>query len=128
MRTYDVHCPRCDRHAIAVMVPGRGVRPHYREPFRRMRAERITCVHCGLVRDLSPEQGDDYRFWYRTTVRGEPVWAPDRRTLDVLIAWLSGEVEDTALGLEDRTLIEGLRSRLKERRAEAAERLRALRD
>lgn len=127
MTTYDVCCPGCDGRALAVMVAD-GVRGTYREPLWRMRAERITCTHCGLVRELSAEHGDDYRLWYRTTVGGEALWAVNRRQLDLLAGWLAGEVSDAELDLGDRARFETIPGRVLARRAEAAERLRALPD
>ena len=123
--TCDVRCPRCDRRAAAAMVADRP-KGSYRQPRQGLRCERITCVHCGLIRELGPAQGHDFELWYRTTVGGRTVWATTRQHLDFLLAWMTGEVDERDLPWWDADLIEKLPSWLKEHRAEAAAKLLAL--
>lgn len=122
---YDVRCPRCDKRAAAEMV-ATGAGSHHREVVRGNRAGRITCTHCGLARELGPEQGDAYELWYRARLGEHTVWASSRRHLDFLVGWLTGTVEERHLPHEDAAIIEALPSWLKARRAEAAEALREL--
>ena len=107
------------------MVPD-GPAAHHREALVRQRAERITCTHCGLVHDCSPEQGDDYELWYRARLGDKTVSARNIEHLDTLVTWLSGDIHESELGIGDRADIQALPSWLKERRSEAADRLRAL--
>lgn len=71
---YDVHCPRCDRHARAAMVAD-GLAGTYRELRRHYRVERITCTACGLISDVSAADGQDFAFWYKVTIGGQSLWA-----------------------------------------------------
>ena len=105
-----------------------GVRGTYREPLVRWRVGRVTCTACGLARDVAPAQGDDYRLWYRTAVGGEPLWARNRGELELLIGWLSGTLREADLGPADRAIVEIVPAAVTARRAEAVERLCALRD
>lgn len=123
--TWDVRCPRCDRRAAAAMVADRA-KGSYRQPRAGLRCERITCVHCGLIRELGPAQGHDVELWYRATVGGRTVWATTRQHLDFLVAWMTGEVDEHDLPWWDADEIETLPSWLKEHRAEAAAKLLAL--
>ncbi len=91
-----------------------------------LRCERITCTHCGLIRALAPEHGQDFELWYRASMRGQTVWATTRPHLDLLVAWMTGAVDERDLPWWDADLIETLPSWLKEHRAEAAAALRAL--
>jgi len=123
--TYDVRCSRCDRRAAAAMVAD-GPKGSYRQPSLRLRAQRITCAHCGLIRELAPAEGQDYQLWYRASVRGRTVWAATREHLDFLVAWMTGQVDERDLPWADADTIETLPSWLKEHRAEAAAALLAL--
>lgn len=83
-------------------------------------------MHCGLIRELAPEQGQDYQLWYRASVRGRTVWAATREHLDFLVAYMTGQVDERDLPWADADIIETLPSWLKEHRAEAAAALLAL--
>ena len=123
--TYDVRCPGYGRRAAAAMVP-HGPKGTYREAGIGMRCQRITCIQCGLIRELTPERGQEFEFWYRTSVRGHTVWATTRKHLDFLVAWMTSQVDERDLPWWDASLIEPLPSWRKEHRGEAAAALRAL--
>ena len=123
--TYDVRCPGCDRRAAAAMVPD-APKGSYREARMGLRCQRITCVHCGLIRELTAARGQDFEFWYRASVRGRRVWATSRTHLELLVGWMVGEVDERDVPWWDAGLIETLPSWLKEHRAEAAASLLAL--
>lgn len=108
--TYAVRCARCDRRAAASMAT-EGPKGSYRQPSLRLRAQRVTCAHCGLIRELAPEHGQDYQLWYRASVRSHTVWAATREHLDFLVAWMTGQVDERALPWADADIIETLPSR-----------------
>lgn len=60
------------------MVPDRPA-GSYRQPRVGLRCERVTCIHCGLIRALAPEHGQDVELWYRASVRGQPIDAGRER-------------------------------------------------
>ncbi|MBL8622894.1 MAG: hypothetical protein JNK64_16375 [Myxococcales bacterium] len=72
-----------------------------------LRCERITCIHCGLIRELAPEHGQDFELWYRASVRGHTVWAKTRQSLDFLVAWMTGAVDERDLRAADRRTRDG---------------------
>ena len=100
----------------------------YREPRRRYRVERITCTHCGLVRDVAAANGQDFVFWYKVTIGGEAVWASNRAELDALVAWLGDERRDARLDPATRATFEILPDWITQCRAEVIAGLLALRD
>lgn len=124
---YDVRCPRCDRHAHAAMVVD-GRDGTYREPRLGYRVGRITCTHCGLVRDATPAAGQDYALWYKVAIADESVWARNRSELDALIAWLRDDRRDAPAGRDMRALVEILPAWISRRRDEVVARLAALID
>lgn len=105
--SYAIECPRCGRRGWAEMAAD-GVAGTYREPTLRMGARRIGCDGCGFFREVPPGQGGDYRLWYRASHRGHTLWARSDGHLEFLIAWLSGDMNQSRLAWVDRVFVECL--------------------
>lgn len=122
---FDVVCPRCGGRAWAEMIP-RGIAGTYREATARMAARRIGCDRCGAFQEVPAARGFDYTLWFRGIFGGRPFWARNEAHLDLLVAFLEGDVHDTRLGLGARTAVEVLPQWMLRRRRDVAARLRRM--
>ncbi|KNY30502.1 hypothetical protein Bccel_5782 [Pseudobacteroides cellulosolvens ATCC 35603 = DSM 2933] len=84
--------PKMQEKADAVMG-GPGVPAGtYREPVHKLRAKLIQCNNCGLIKQLSDENWNDYELWYKTKLKGHSLWAVNEEVLDYMIEWFSQKI------------------------------------
>lgn len=122
---YDVVCPRCGGRAWAEMTPS-GFGGSYREATARMAARRIGCDRCGAFQEVPVYRRFDFTLWFRGIFSGRTLWARNEAHLDLLIAFLEGDVSDKRLGLGDRVVVEVLPRWMLRRRRDVAARLRRM--
>ena len=103
--SYSVKCPKCSAEAAAKMRPV-GIGGSYREPRNKLGAGRIVCGNCGLSQEVSAEKSGAYELWYATSFKKHRLWARNRRHLQFLISWFSGEIRKGDFGIGDRDMVE----------------------
>lgn len=83
-----------------------GIRGGFREVTIKLGAARIVCGSCGLSQEVSAGKSGAYELWYATSFKKHRLWARNRRHLQFLISWFSGEICKGDLGIGDRDMVE----------------------